>query len=145
MSMPTRLSEQLFVSPQVMPTDLERLKALGFKTLVNNRPDGEQSGQPTSRQIGDAACAAGLGYVHVPISTKGFGAGDIEAFGEALTSSDGPVLAFCRSGMRSAMLWALSQAGRMEAHHILAATAAAGFNLANLLPHLTTTPGAEAV
>ena len=123
-----RLDETTFVSPiQIVPSDIPGLAAAGIRLIVNNRPDGEEPGQPTSGEIEAAALAAGLDYRHIPVA-GGFPPGTVEAMARAL--EQGPVLAFCRSGTRSTFLWALARAARgAPAGESVAAAAAAGYDL----------------
>jgi uncharacterized protein (TIGR01244 family) len=112
---------------QLTPGDVDEAAALGIRLIVNNRPDGEEPGQPSSAQIEAAARAAGLDYRHIPIA-GGFPPEQVEAMAEAL--EQGPVLAFCRTGTRSAFLWALARAKRgAPAEESVAAAAAAGYDL----------------
>jgi uncharacterized protein (TIGR01244 family) len=76
--------------------------------VVNNRPDGEEPGQPLGAEIEEAATAAGMDYRSIPI-IRGIGPADAEAMREALKQSRGNVLAFCRTGTRSALTWALAR------------------------------------
>jgi uncharacterized protein (TIGR01244 family) len=76
--------------------------------IVNNRPDGEEPGQPLGVEIEEAASAAGMEYRSIPI-IRGIGPADAQAMRDAMGQSRGKVLAFCRSGTRSALAWALSQ------------------------------------
>ncbi len=129
-----RLDSTTFVSGQIAPADVAEAAAAGVKTIINNRPDGEEPGQPASREIEAAAEEAGLGYRHIPITTS-FSPAQIETMAEAL--EQGPALAFCRSGSRSAWLWALARARRgEEVDTIVHAAAAAGYDLARLRPYL---------
>jgi uncharacterized protein (TIGR01244 family) len=96
-------------APQMTPEDMTEAAARGFKRVINNRPDGEAPGQPTSAEMEAAARAAGLDYVAAPF-TMPPGADHVRQVGEAVRSAPGPVLAFCRSGTRSITAWALSQA-----------------------------------
>ena len=94
---------------QIAPEDVPALKELGVTMIVNNRPDGEDAGQPASDEIEAAAKAAGIDYRHVPIA-RGLGPSDIEAMREAMHSvGEGKVLAFCRTGNRSALAWAVAK------------------------------------
>lgn len=131
-----RLDETSFVSPiQIVPEDLAGLAAQGIGLIVNNRPDGEEPGQPTSAEIEATARAAGLDYLHIPIRS-GFPADQVEAMAAALER--GPMLAFCRSGTRSTYAWALARASRgVDAAILIRQAAAAGYDLAPLVPHLT--------
>ncbi len=98
------------VSGQIMPQDLPEVAALGFGTVINNRPDGEGSDQPPSEEVERAARAAGLRYVHLPVVSGAITPEQARAMREALASAQGPVLAFCRSGARSGKLYELAQA-----------------------------------
>jgi uncharacterized protein (TIGR01244 family) len=105
-----RVTPDFSVAPQLSPQDLETAAAQGFKLIINNRPDGEAPGQPMSADMAESAQAAGLAYVHIPVT--GMARPDqIEAMQTAIARSEGPVLAFCRSGTRSITTWALGEAG----------------------------------
>jgi uncharacterized protein (TIGR01244 family) len=104
-----QLDEKTLVNGQISPDDIAELKALGVTLIVNNRPDGEDVGQPESEDIEAAAKAAGIDYRHVPIA-RGMGPSDIEAMREAMHSvGDGKMFAFCRSGNRSTLAWAVAK------------------------------------
>ena len=125
-----RLSDRVSASPQITVEDVRAAAAEGFTTIVNNRPDDEEPGQPDGAAIEAAAREEGLAYHAIPISGGQFGDEQIRAMREALGSSDGPVLAFCRSGTRSTLLWSMAQA---EAGHdlneIATQAAAAGYDV----------------
>jgi len=123
-----RLDQSTFVFVrQLTVADLDEAAAQGIRLIVNNRPDGEEPDQPRSADIEAAARAAGLDYSHIPVAA-GFPPAQVEAMAEAL--EQGPVLAFCRSGTRSAFLWALARAARgAPAEESVAAAAAAGYDL----------------
>jgi uncharacterized protein (TIGR01244 family) len=123
-----RLDPTTFVSTrQLTVGDIDEAAAQGVRLIVNNRPDGEEPGQPSSAEIEAAARAAGLDYRHIPIA-DGFPPERVEAMAQALDR--GPVLAFCRSGTRSTFLWALARAARgAPAEESVAAAAAAGYDL----------------
>ena len=104
-----QLDEKTLVNGQISPGDIAELKALGVTLIVNNRPDGEDIGQPESDEIEAAAKAAGIDYRHVPIA-RGLGPSDIEAMREAMHSvGEGKLFAFCRSGNRSTLAWAVAK------------------------------------
>ena len=104
-----QLDDKTLINGQISPEDIDALKALGVTLIVNNRPDGEDVGQPNSDDIEAAAKAAGIDYRHVPIA-RGLGPSDIEAMREAMHSAgDGKLFAFCRSGNRSALAWAVAK------------------------------------
>ena len=123
-----RLDQSTFVAVrQLTPADVDEAAAAGIRLIVNNRPDGEEPGQPLSAEIEAATEGAGLGYRHIPVA-GGFPPQQIEAMAQAL--EHGPVLAFCRSGTRSTVLWALARARRgASAEESVAAAAAAGYDL----------------
>ena len=124
-----RLDEHVLVAGQIRPGDVPALAARGVTMIVNNRPDGEEPGQPAGAEIEAAAREAGIAYRHIPVAT-GFSPEQVGAMTEALGASDGAVLAFCRSGTRSTYLWALARAGAGEDVELLAARAgAAGYDL----------------
>jgi len=103
-----QLDERTWVSGQIAAHEVAGLADDGVTMLVNNRPDGEEAGQPQASDIEDAAAKAGIAYRFVPI-IRGIGPADVEAMQEALRAAgDGKLLAFCRSGTRSALVCALA-------------------------------------
>lgn len=125
------VTDRLFVSPQIAPADLAEAKALGVTMVINNRPDGEEAGQPSGAEMQAAAEAAGLGYAAVPVSHGGFSPWQLDGMAAAMDQAgDGRVLAYCRSGTRSTLLWALTRARVGDDPDDLAAkAAAAGYDL----------------
>jgi len=104
-----QLDDKTLVSGQIHPDDVAALKELGVTLIVNNRPDNEDVGQPEGDDIEAAAKAAGIDYRHVPIA-RGLGPSDIEAMREAMhAASEGKLFAFCRSGNRSTLAWAVAK------------------------------------
>lgn len=131
-----RIDDKISVAGQLSPADLAEAKAQGFALVINNRPDGEAPDQPAGAVMADAAAAAGLGYVELPVA-GGFSMPQVEAMAAALAGADGPVLAFCRSGTRSTNLWALAsaaQGGDPEA--IVEAAGGAGYDVSGMMPTL---------
>jgi uncharacterized protein (TIGR01244 family) len=130
------LNEKVLVAGQIRPDDLPAIAAQGVTMIVNNRPDGEEPGQPFAAEVETAARQAGLQYRHVPVG-GGFYPEQLEAMAEALQATEGKTLAFCRSGTRSTYLWALAraQAGD-DSEEIAAKAAAAGYDLTPILPYL---------
>ena len=95
---------------QIEPQQVAQIGAQGFKTIINNRPDGEGGpGQPLSQAISEAAQAQGLHYVYLPVVSGAITPEQVIAMAEALHAAPQPALAFCRSGARSTQLYALSQ------------------------------------
>jgi uncharacterized protein (TIGR01244 family) len=131
-----RINEHVTVSPQISPEDIPALKAAGFTTIINNRPDGESPDQPSSDVIQQAAQAAHMVYHYIPLGREGVSPDMVARTREALEASEGPVFCYCRSGTRSTTLWALSQAGEKPASEIIAAAAGAGYDMSHLKGHL---------
>jgi uncharacterized protein (TIGR01244 family) len=105
---PITVTAKLAVVPQPKLSDFQEFRRLGFTTIVNNRPDGEDPSQLGSAVEAEAARAAGLGYVHIPVTAVGMTEQDARLLKETIEQSPGPVVAHCRSGARSFFLWVLS-------------------------------------
>lgn len=105
-----KLSDRVYVSEQITLDDVTRAAAQGITLIVNNRPEGESDDQTPGEAIEGAALARGLAYVAVPVTHSGFSEWQVQAMADALETADGPVLAYCRSGTRSTLLWALALA-----------------------------------
>ena len=135
MSQFRRLSDTMSASPQISTDDVAAAAAEGITLNINNRPDGEDDGQPAGAEIEAAAHTAGIAYCAIPVSGGGFGEPQVNAMIEALQSTDGPVLGYCRSGTRSTLLWSLAQAklGR-DPDEIAAAARAAGYDISPVRP-----------
>ncbi|WCT73293.1 TIGR01244 family sulfur transferase [Sphingomonas naphthae] len=132
-----RLDDAISVYGQLLPADVAEAKAQGFTTLVNNRPDGEEAGQPEGGTIREAAEAAGLDYHAIPIGHGGFSEASVAAMAQVLGEAEGPVLAFCRSGTRSTLLWALARSTMGDSGADLAEKAAgAGYDLGPIRGHI---------
>ncbi|MBW8783566.1 MAG: TIGR01244 family phosphatase [Novosphingobium sp.] len=126
-----KLTDTVFASPQIGLAEVAEAAAQGIAMIVNNRPEGESDDQTPGAKIEAAAKAAGLGYVAIPVTHAGFSEAQVAAMAEALAASPGPVLAYCRSGTRSTLLWALAEASRGADPAMLAGqAAAAGYDLA---------------
>ncbi|MGG7565539.1 TIGR01244 family sulfur transferase [Rhodovulum sp. DZ06] len=131
-----QISPEISVSPQITAQDVGAAAARGFRSIICNRPEGESSDQPATAEIQTAALAHGMAFRHIPAVSGQVTDGDAEAFGDALAELPGPVLAYCRSGMRSTTMWALSKAPKLSADAILAAAGNAGFDLSGMRPRL---------
>jgi uncharacterized protein (TIGR01244 family) len=131
-----RINDRITVSGQINPEDVAALKAAGFTTIINNRPDGESPDQPEGAAIAAAAEAAGLVYHAIPLGREGVSPDMVEKTQAAIAASPGPVFAFCRSGTRSTTLWALSQAGQQDAGEIIRQAGEAGYDMSHLAGHL---------
>lgn len=123
------LDERAAASPQIMPSDLAAVREAGFSLVVNNRPDGEEPGQPSGAEIAEAARAEGLDYVAIPVGRTPLTEAEVDALRAAL-QKEGRALLYCRSGTRSTTLWALAEAadGR-DPDDILRRAQAAGYDL----------------
>ena len=130
------LTPNLSISPQILASDLPAIAAAGFKTIICNRPDGESSDQPGFKELEKAAIELGLKAQYLPAETGKVSDADGKEFGVLLSTLPGPILAFCRSGMRSTTMWALSQAGVTPLPQILEASRKAGFDMQSLLQRL---------
>jgi uncharacterized protein (TIGR01244 family) len=107
-SMFRTIDDQILVSPQIAPDDIAAAKAMGVTLIVNNRPDGEDLDAPQGAVIAAAARAAGLAYLAIPVGHSGFSEPQVDAMAAALEGTPGLILAYCRSGTRSTLLWALA-------------------------------------
>lgn len=105
-----QVDQRLAVTLQLAPADLEPVAAAGFRAVINNRPDHEGgAGQPTSAEIEAAARAAGLEYRHLPVPPSGQTPAQAQAMVQLVDSLPQPVLAFCRTGRRSAALYRMGK------------------------------------
>ena len=129
---PKYLDDDLAVLPQIDPADVAGLAEMGFKTIINNRPDNEEPGQPSIASIENASQNAGLGFQSQPVVSGAITLNDVAEFKELMDKAEKPVLAYCRSGTRCTMLWALSSAGHVPTEAIMASAEAAGYNLEGL-------------
>ncbi|OOG48638.1 TIGR01244 family sulfur transferase [Rhodanobacter sp. C01] len=130
------LADQLSVAAQIDVGDIATLAAQGFRSVINNRPDGEAAAQPASALLETAARQAGLVYRHIPVVSGQLSDAQVQVFAEALDMLPRPTLAFCRTGTRSTMLWALQASGPADA--ILQIAQEAGYDLSALRPRLST-------
>ena len=129
-----RLNDQISVSPQIAAADVAEVARAGFKTIICNRPDNEAPDQPSIEQIRAATEQAGLTFVEIAFTGGRQTAADVQAFAQALEEQAAPVLAYCRTGTRSATIWAMAQAAKSSPDEIIAA--AAGYDLAPMRPVL---------
>jgi uncharacterized protein (TIGR01244 family) len=129
-----KVTDDFSVAPQIELSDVARAKAEGFVLLINNRPDGEAPGQPASAEFEAAAKAAGLAYAHIPVR-GGPTPDQIEAERRLLAETEGPVLAWCRSGTRSIVTWSVGEAlaGARSRQDLVALGAGAGYDLSGVL------------
>lgn len=133
-----QLSPKLFVSPQVGRAEIEAAAAQGIRTIICNRPEGEEPGQPATEQLRRWAAEAGIEhFVHQPVVAPQIQLNDARTFADTVAQSSTPVLAFCRTGTRSSILWAMAEAADgADPQQLLQTAAAAGIDLAAALPRL---------
>lgn len=124
------------VSPQIDPADCADIAAAGFKTIINNRPDAEVPPSHGSAAMRTAAEAAGLTLIDNPVTHQGLNMDMVALQKQGQDDADGPVLAYCASGTRSTIVWALSQAGQMDNDAIIAAAGQAGYDIGGMRPQL---------
>ncbi|MDP3404247.1 MAG: TIGR01244 family sulfur transferase [Brevundimonas sp.] len=130
------LTPFLSVAPQISEADVALAARQGFRSIIDNRPDGEEPGQPSAAEMKALAEAHGLGFAHVPTVGGQVSDDHVAMMAEALKRLEGPVLAYCRTGTRSTILWALSEAGVQPADALIAAASGAGYDLSALRPRL---------
>ena len=132
-----KIDETISVAPQITVDQVQEAADQGFTMIVNNRPEQEEPGQPSGDAIREAARAAGLAYVAIPITHGGFSVNQVEAMQKALAEAGGPVLAFCRSGTRSTFVWALARGFEGDDPAVLTEKAAqAGYDISPIAPLL---------
>ncbi len=125
-----QITDTVYASPQIDTTSIAEAKALGVVRIINNRPEGESDDQTPGATIEAAAREAGMDYVAIPVTHAGFSQGQVDAMQEALETAEGPVLAYCRSGTRSTLLWALARAKAGDNPAAIASKAAgAGYDV----------------
>ncbi|MFT7059454.1 MAG: hypothetical protein ACJASV_001963 [Pseudorhodobacter sp.] len=124
------------VSPQIDPSDLAEIKAAGFRAVIDNRPDGEIPDYLHTEEMRIAAEAAGLEFIVNPIIGGMMTMQNVEVQAAALQAANGPVLAYCASGNRSSIVWALAHAGQVPTDDLIAIPARFGYQLEGLRDQL---------
>ena len=127
-----KIIDDYVVSDQITEEDIEQLKEAGFKTIFCNRPDNEEQKQVTVISIQDKAIESGLNFIHQPVIGGQIAQNDIDQFSDHYDNAQKPIFAYCRTGTRSSMLWALSESGKRPIDEILQLTSAAGYSLGHL-------------
>jgi sulfide:quinone oxidoreductase len=131
-----QLDDGIAVSPQLSLADVGRAAREGYRSIISNRPDGEEAGQPKAAAIQAEAERHGLAFAHVPIVSGKAGDADGDAMAHALATLPKPILAYCRSGARSTTLWALANADEAEPSDLIRRAADADHDIAGLEPVL---------
>ena len=127
-----QISPKYHVSPQIAAEDMPAIAEAGITTIICNRPDAEVPPSHQAAAIGAAAEAAGLAFVVNPVTHQTLNMDMVDVQKTAMDAAPGPVLAYCASGTRSAIVWSFSQAQDLPADDIIAATANAGYDLAGM-------------
>ncbi|SHK48464.1 sulfide:quinone oxidoreductase [Marinobacter antarcticus] len=131
-----KIDDTISVSPQITYGDVAEAARLGFRTLVANRPDHEEFGQPAMADIEAAARENGMTWVYMPVESGNVTDADVDRFGAMIRDSEKPVLAFCRTGTRCTMLWALNAARTTPARELLSKASSAGYDMSGLAPRM---------
>ena len=134
---PKKLTDAVSIAPQITAADVATLAAQGYKAIVCNRPDGEGSDQPSFAEIEMAARQAGVATRFIPVATGKVTDEYASAFAAALAELPKPALAYCRTGTRSATLWALSENGKRPTTQILGLAAKAGFDVSGVMARIS--------
>lgn len=124
------------VSPQIDLSDLATIKAAGFHTIIDNRPDGEIPSHLHADAMRAAAEALGLTFVANPVIGGAMTMQNVAIQQTAIAAASGPVFAYCASGNRSSVVWALSQAGKMPEDDLVGLPARFGYQLDHLRPQI---------
>lgn len=124
------------VSPQISVEDMDALKSAGITTVICNRPDAEVPPNHRASMIEAAAQAAGLAFHILPLTHQTMTPDNVARQRDLVDAAPGPVLAYCASGTRCSVIWALGQAGTLSTDEIIEATANAGYELSGLRPTL---------
>lgn len=131
------------VSPQIEISDLAALKLAGFQTVINNRPDAEIPAHLHTEEMRRAATALGLVFVANPVIGGAMTLANVTAQAQAMAAATGPVFAYCASGNRSSVVWALAQAGQHPVDELIAIPAQYGYALDHLRPELLRLAGGQ--
>ncbi|MEO0937127.1 MAG: TIGR01244 family sulfur transferase [Pseudomonadota bacterium] len=131
-----KLTDTFFVSPQIAAEDVPAIAALGVRRIICNRPDAEVPPSHQAEAIRAAAEAAGLGFDALPLTHQTMTPHNVARQVELADAAEGPVLAYCASGTRSTVAWALGSAGAVPPDALIGAARDAGYDLANLRPTL---------
>ncbi|MQQ10027.1 TIGR01244 family phosphatase [Epibacterium sp. SM1979] len=131
------LTPRYSVSPQIAVEDVPAIVEAGFKTVICNRPDAEVPPSHQALALQDAVEAAGLKFEVLPLTHQTMTPENVAAQRDMYENNPGPVLAYCASGTRCSVVWALGQVGDLGVDAVLSTAAEAGYDLSNLRPALT--------
>ena len=128
-----QLDDDVYIADQINITDMNSLRELGIQSIINNRPDNEESAeknnQPLSEELSQYAATINIDYYYLPVISGNYPANTIKEFTELLNKARSPVLVFCRTGNRSINLWALSQTPKFGRQYVLTKAKGIGFDI----------------
>lgn len=124
-----QLSEHIYIADQMNTTDINTIKNLGIKSIINNRPDNEEENQPLSKDIAAHAEKSDIKYYYLPITPGDYSSELRDKFSELLNTAKSPIVVFCRTGNRSINLWAISQAPKHGKEYVSAQAKKIGYNV----------------
>ena len=131
-----QINQQLSISGQITLEEITELAQHGIKTLICNRPDGEEPNQLAASQIKAAAEKMGIKFVNIPVPGRVIPESSLNEFIEALKNTDDKVHAYCRTGMRSSIFWGLSKAKQKSVNEVLSEAKSLGFDLSPVTEQL---------
>jgi uncharacterized protein (TIGR01244 family) len=123
-----QINANVSVASQISEADIAQVAKAGFHTIIACRPDGEDAGQPTAVETAALVKRYGLDFTHIPVTADSMTDADVAVLAAVLQNADGPVLAYCRSGMRAMMMWALAQADKMTLDEIVKIVTISGYD-----------------
>ena len=126
---PIHLTDSITVSPQILPSDVAQLAEMGFKSIINNRPDGEEKGQPLNSEIEKVANELGLEYFYLPVISGNIPQVQGKQFGDLFEKATKPIFAFCRTGTRCSALWSMGTNELESYNNRISRATELGFNL----------------
>lgn len=129
---PVQLSSSVWVGPAPTRDTLQLLAEAGFRSIINNQPDGDENLLMTTEEVAAEAAAAGLSYVHIPVEGRNPLEKDVRSFDNALTTLPIPIFAFCRTGGRSASLWAMASVAQHDTENLISRCHDIGFDISGL-------------
>lgn len=129
---PIELSSSMWVGPAPKRGSLKQLAEAGFRSIINNQPDTDADLLMTTQEVATEAVAAGLSYVHIPVEGRNPVEKDIRSFNNALATLPSPIFAFCRTGGRSAALWAMASVTQNDTETLISRCHDIGFDVSGL-------------
>lgn len=133
---PTKLTTNLSIGPEPNGEDIAALAAAGFRSIINNRTDGEDELRLNSDEMALAVESQGLDYAYIPVKGRNPLERDAQAFEDAMEELPGPIYAYCKTGGRSAALWALTSVMIASSDELIAQCAGAGHDVSGLRPKM---------